>query len=46
MYGKNNIEQTMMIFFLRAMIYYDKTDKEIQPKAHDFSRWDEGLLDT
>ena len=26
MYGKNNIEQTMMIFFLRAMIYYDKTD--------------------
>jgi len=29
MYGKNNIEQTMMIFFLRAMIYYDKTDKEI-----------------
>ena len=26
MYGKNNIEQIMMIYFLRAMIYYDKTD--------------------
>jgi len=26
MYGKENIDQTMMIFFLRAMIYYNKTD--------------------
>jgi hypothetical protein len=26
MYGKNNVEQTMMIFFLRAMIYHNKID--------------------
>lgn len=26
MYGKSSTEQTMMIFFLRAMIYYNKTD--------------------